>query len=552
MSNINLDVSGTKVTLEPITAQTFSLTVPSAVPAVITALATGPQGPGVPFGGAADDLLVKQSATAFDTAWQDEITVDALQFDLTADEGEPATGQLVWNAEEGTIDMGLNGTGGFLHIGQETLFRVTNNTGSQIAKGRVVGFAGTLGNSGKLLARLFNASTHPAKTIMGVAAENIPNGDEGYVVAFGKIRKINTAVTGWVEGDILYADPAVPGGLTRVQPSSPNAIVTVAALVTRSAQVGELFVRPTFAGALVETQDVRLTAPQDGQVLTYDSAAGLWVNEPVPADAVFSVNGQQGTVVLDASDVGAYADSNPSGFVDAAGAAAAAPVQSVNGSVGTVVITAGDLGAYLDSNPDGFVDAAGAAAAAPVQSVNGAVGTVVLDATDVGAYPDSNPLGFVDAAGAAAAAPVQSVNGAVGTVVLDATDVGAYPDSNPSNFVDAAGAAAAAPVQSVNGAAGTVVLTTSEIAEGTALYYTDARASAAAPVQSVNGGTGVVSLDYEDVGAVGTALGVYVYDYGTAVPSSRPSAAAVYWRGTAEPGTAIALPGDLWYDTTGD
>jgi len=48
VSNINLDVTGTKVTLEPITAQTFSLTVPSAVPAVITALATGPQGPAAP------------------------------------------------------------------------------------------------------------------------------------------------------------------------------------------------------------------------------------------------------------------------------------------------------------------------------------------------------------------------------------------------------------------------------------------------------------------------------------------------------------------------
>jgi hypothetical protein len=45
---------------------------------------------------------------------------------------------------------------------------------------------------------------------------------------------------------------------------------------------------------------------------------------------VASVNGETGTVVLDAADVGAYADTNPSGFVDAAGAALAAPVQSVN------------------------------------------------------------------------------------------------------------------------------------------------------------------------------------------------------------------------------
>jgi hypothetical protein len=121
-------------------------------------------------------------------------------------------------------------------------------------------------------------------------------------------------------------------------------------------------------------------------------------------------------VVLDATDVGAYPDSNPSGFVDAAGAAVAAPVQSVNGAVGTVVLDAAAVGAYPDSNPSNFIDAAGA----PVQSVNGLGGTVVLDAAAVGAYADSNPSGFVDAAGAAVAAPVQSVNGAVGTVSVNA------------------------------------------------------------------------------------------------------------------------------------
>jgi hypothetical protein len=544
VSNINLEVGGTKVSLEPVTAQTFSLTVPSAVPAVITALATGPQGPGVPFGGATDDLLVKQSATSFDTAWQDEITVDALQFDLTADEGEPATGQLVWNAEEGTLDMGLNGEGGLLHVGQELLFRVTNNTGATLQKGRVIGFAGTIGNSGKLLGRLFNASVHPAKTIMGVAAQDILNDDDGYVVAFGKVRRVNTAVTGWVEGDILFADPAVPGGLTRVRPVSPNAIVTVAALVTRSATVGELFVRPTFSPLLAETQDVRITAPADGQVLTYDSALSLWVNEDVPADAVASVNGQQGTVVLDATDVGAYPDTNPSAFIDAAGA----PVQSVNALTGTVVLDAAAVGAYPAGNPDGFVDAAGAAAAAPVQSVNGLQGTVLITAGDLGAYLDSNPDGFVDAAGAAAAAPVQSVNGFSGTVVLGASDVGAYADTNPSGYIDASGA----PVQSVNGLSGTVVLDAAAVGaypDDNPAGYIDV---SGAPVQSVNGAAGTVVLVASDVGAVGTAVGVVVYDYGTAIPTVRPDAAAVYWRGTAAPGTAISLAGDIWYDTTGD
>ena len=70
--------------------------------------------------------------------------------------------------------------------------------------------------------------------------------------------------------------------------------------------------------------------------------------------AVVSVNGQTGAVVLDASDVGALPDTtaipsqtsdleNDSGYVDAAGAAAAAPVQSVNGQTGAVTVQDSDL-----------------------------------------------------------------------------------------------------------------------------------------------------------------------------------------------------------------
>ena len=52
---------------------------------------------------------------------------------------------------------------------------------------------------------------------------------------------------------------------------------------------------------------------------------------------------------------------------------------------------------------------------------------------------------------------------------------------------------------SVNGMTGVVVLTTSNIAEGSNLYFTTARAAVAAPVQSVAGRTGAVSLAYADI-----------------------------------------------------
>lgn len=62
-------------------------------------------------------------------------------------------------------------------------------------------------------------------------------------------------------------------------------------------------------------------------------------------------------------------------------------VTSVNGQTGAVVIPIPAKTSDL-TNDSGFVNAAGAAAAAPVQSVNGQTGAVVLDADDVGALPD--------------------------------------------------------------------------------------------------------------------------------------------------------------------
>lgn len=51
------------------------------------------------------------------------------------------------------------------------------------------------------------------------------------------------------------------------------------------------------------------------------------------------------------------------------------------------------------TNDEGYVDAAGAASASPVQSVNGDTGAVVLDATDVGALPDNTVYALGQSAG---------------------------------------------------------------------------------------------------------------------------------------------------------
>ncbi len=146
-----------------------------------------------------------------------------------------------------------------------------------------------------------------------------------------------------------------------------------------------------------------------------------------------------------------YDASNPSGFVDASGAAAAAPVQSVNGDTGNVVISSlppsgnagGDLtGTYPNPTVSGNIPKLNASntftGAVNIfqgeffqeggffgfQDPNSSLGISSEDGLFVGGWGFSAPdtvrdnLGAVDASGAAAAAPVQSVNGDTGNVTI--------------------------------------------------------------------------------------------------------------------------------------
>lgn len=131
---------------------------------------------------------------------------------------------------------------------------------------------------------------------------------------------------------------------------------------------------------LTKVKNILRFVPDDGavgQILRRTAHGAEWSDEQGAGGSVTSVNGMQGAVVLTAADVGALPDTY------------AAPVDSVNGQIGSVVLDAADVGALPDStvipdstsdlvNDSGFVDAAGAAAAAPVQSVNGQTGAVTI------------------------------------------------------------------------------------------------------------------------------------------------------------------------------
>lgn len=231
---------------------------------------------------------------------------DSIDFSTTPSATAPR--RLSWNADEDTLDLGLNGGGVTLQLGQEMYYHVVNKSGATIPDGTVVMSSGTVGGSGKITIAPFIANgTLPSKYMMGVATQTLANNGNGYVTAFGKVRGVDT--TGipfgenWGDGDILYASATTPGALTKVPPVAPNNRITVAIVINASAN-GTLFVRPTYGSSLADDEKVILGTLANGDTLQYDSISGVFRNQPpragAPAPASASATGVAGQIAYDA------------------------------------------------------------------------------------------------------------------------------------------------------------------------------------------------------------------------------------------------------------
>jgi hypothetical protein len=188
-------------------------------------------------------------------------------------------GDMAWNTNDGTIDVQLtpNVT---MQVGKEIFYRIKNQSGSDIADGDAVEFAGALGNSGVLLGTKAQAAANkPPAYFMGVATENIPDGAFGLVTHFGLVRGIDTrgGAENWADGDLLYLSGTTAGKLTNVPPTAPVPKILVSAVVFRSPN-GSMFVRPTIGENLSALHDVQITNPQAGDVLKYDAVNQRWFN----------------------------------------------------------------------------------------------------------------------------------------------------------------------------------------------------------------------------------------------------------------------------------
>jgi len=197
--------------------------------------------------------------------------------------------RLYWDDEFGTLNIGMKGGNVVHQIGQDQYYYIKNQSGNTIDKGSVVSFAGTLGNSGKLLIQKAIADgSIPAEYIMGVTTEDILNGEDGFVTEFGILRDIDTTGQNygetWSDGDLIYLSPTIPGGFTNVEPEVPNVRILMAAVIN-SAVDGSIFVRPTFLGRITELDDVTISGTiSNNSILQYNSTKWENIENPTLND----------------------------------------------------------------------------------------------------------------------------------------------------------------------------------------------------------------------------------------------------------------------------
>ena len=210
------------------------------------------------------------SNTANQAVDTNHLKTDYIDFNPSAPHADKDA-RVVWNASDDTLNLHHSG-GVVQQVGQETYIYGRNNTGSTITNGSTIGFAGVNGQNRLEFLDYIADGTYRSEYFLGVATQDILNGEVGFVTTFGNVRGIDTTGSAegesWAEGDELYASPTTAGAFTKVKPTAPNISIPVAIVVVVSATEGEIFVNPIVEQQKYYGQFARTTDQVAGSINT--------------------------------------------------------------------------------------------------------------------------------------------------------------------------------------------------------------------------------------------------------------------------------------------
>ena len=241
--------------------------------------------------------VIKDGVTKFVVNQEGSVTANQVKFNTTPTEPATATvGSLIWNDTAGTLDLKLKGGNTTLQIGQETVARIVNRTATNITlleeNYQVVRVTGAQGQRPKVDLALANNDLN-STTTLGLVTETILNNQEGFVTTSGQVQEINTtgSLQGetWLDGDMLYLSGTVAGRLTNIKPVAPTHTVIIGFVEYAHAVHGKIFVKVDNGYELDELHNVSAIAPNNNEVLTYDTPTLLWKAKPISTALGFTV-----------------------------------------------------------------------------------------------------------------------------------------------------------------------------------------------------------------------------------------------------------------------
>jgi hypothetical protein len=198
--------------------------------------------------------------------------IDSLFFNVNVPTDNVDTAKMRWDSDLATVVLGLNDNVPN-EIGFKNFWLVKNQTGSTITKGSLVYANGTVGASGRITVAKFIANgTIDAKYLLGITAHDLSNGEDGYVISFGKIRKVNTDT--FAAGAILYPSPTTAGVWTDVEPIAPNLDMPIGFCINSHVNNGTIAIRVASGYKLSELHDLAISSPVTNASLYFKS--GIW------------------------------------------------------------------------------------------------------------------------------------------------------------------------------------------------------------------------------------------------------------------------------------
>ncbi len=218
----------------------------------------------------------------------DQATVDQLNIDTTLTPANPlGDGVIAYDPEYQSPVMGLDGGSTNTNInaplGSALVKLVRNNTGSAITKGQVLYINGSHGSTHITVALADASSEATAKDTIGVAAHDIANNTEGWIITQGYLKGLTTNSTPGTggEGSTLWLSTTA-GAFTYDRPTAPDHGVVVGFMVkSAGGGAGSIYVKVSNGQELEELHNVYISGLANNDILQWDSTDLRWENRSV-------------------------------------------------------------------------------------------------------------------------------------------------------------------------------------------------------------------------------------------------------------------------------